>query len=804
MSATSEERLEGQFEKISQELSKDGHTDTSQPNCETTESSPAKHKVTRWLSAAGHEDWLFVFDNLDDIKVDINRFLPDSVSGSVIITTRDRRLASSVASSAIELKEMYSLDAERLLLRSHSAFTSRNDTSWKTPENHPEYPSIKQIIRELHSFPLAVDQAAAFIRENAPLRFSEYLKYLTPRSEDRELLMRFKEVNPKYPESIMTTWEISLPHIEATHPRASKILQLLGFLGHTGISEILLKTATKAKPWGFAKAIEYRELSPEWLSNLSYLEDNAGFRLSIGVLVSLSLVSRDMSHSVPELSVHPLVHEWIRVRLNSMPHQQARFSISAAMVLYQSFPISLVINPHDTTQHASQELSIAIDENMLNIESVIENLKDYCSTNIEIPIESNCLIGTICLVFLQRPSPSIGMIKNLTRTLIKLSKNANQSIKCLLEMLPIAFRWLETTESNASSTDLLSNIIKYLKLSDVIRICDESALPSFLMILIVILQICERLHSKDIHEGSNHKYVEMVGFGEKNAVELESRQLQKIYFFNETQRKLEVEFLTTLQSQLCPRPDSSPLRYRIGLFIDYRLGLVATNEEYWKVSTKIITHDICSPRCPHDPDDELRVPEASTRGQACQMLEHLSYGDRLAYLGPAIKLHFERSKYPDFERLVKIWGVAFYECEKALDMELTTLAEGSDDPYCGTNWSRHKYMSSAGGRSGIFQNPTKGPVKDLSRPLDYIWRNVTKIAKAISNSNICWTFSGCDSNSGRPLSLAERQCAFKLLHHAVKLSSKLRAQTGPNFIYFKVSDRPLLLPLDTRKIYLEI
>jgi len=30
---------------------------------------------------------------------------------------------------------------------------------------------------------------------------------------NRELLMRFEEVNPKYPESVMTTWEISLRYL---------------------------------------------------------------------------------------------------------------------------------------------------------------------------------------------------------------------------------------------------------------------------------------------------------------------------------------------------------------------------------------------------------------------------------------------------------------------------------------------------------------------------------------------------------------------------------------------------------------
>ena len=45
-----------------------------------------------WLISPGHEGWLLVLDNLDDISFDIGRYLPLGAAGSVIITTRDRRL----------------------------------------------------------------------------------------------------------------------------------------------------------------------------------------------------------------------------------------------------------------------------------------------------------------------------------------------------------------------------------------------------------------------------------------------------------------------------------------------------------------------------------------------------------------------------------------------------------------------------------------------------------------------------------------------------------------------------------------
>ena len=60
------------------------------------------------------------------------------------------------------------------------------------------------------------------------------------------------------------------------------------------------------------------------------LRDDVGFRVAIGALTSLALIHKDVSG--PTLHVHPLVHEWIRGRLNSSPRQQAKFTIAATLI----------------------------------------------------------------------------------------------------------------------------------------------------------------------------------------------------------------------------------------------------------------------------------------------------------------------------------------------------------------------------------------------------------------------------------------------------------------------------------------
>ena len=239
VSARNAIEIESGFQEIADKLllvrSADGRVSQTRPVL-TAAASPAVNLRTPpdgvdllrdWMLMPGHEDWLLVLDNFDDIQVKIDRFLPVGASGSVLITTRDRNVIGSVATTGFALTAMDSLDAERLFLQIQSIGIERNQ---QRSNSDPERQALGQILAELQYFPLAIDQAASFIRENSPMTLREYLTYLKPRSIDRERLLRFKQANPTYPDSVMTTWEISLQYLERTQPRACWILQLLGFL----------------------------------------------------------------------------------------------------------------------------------------------------------------------------------------------------------------------------------------------------------------------------------------------------------------------------------------------------------------------------------------------------------------------------------------------------------------------------------------------------------------------------------------------------------------------------------------------
>jgi hypothetical protein len=70
----------------------------------------------RWFSN-NQEDWLLFYDNADDPKIDLNRFIPQCTHGNIIITTRNPGLCiyAGAQSAVSDIEEG---DGLALLLKS--------------------------------------------------------------------------------------------------------------------------------------------------------------------------------------------------------------------------------------------------------------------------------------------------------------------------------------------------------------------------------------------------------------------------------------------------------------------------------------------------------------------------------------------------------------------------------------------------------------------------------------------------------------------------------------------------------------
>lgn len=212
--------------------------------------------VQEWLRDSRKGGWILVLDNADDAgylfesavaSVDAQAdgvesihkrlidYLPTSEHGSIIITTRTRKVALRVIDerNMIVIQPMASQLAVLLLER---RLGSREDAL-----------VAQELVAELEHMPLAISQAAAYISQRRPrCSTQEYLAKLRKSSASTTRLLLNADTNETRRDrdaqnSIMLTWEISFEHVRKVRSSAADLLSLMSFFNHQGIPMSVLQ-----------------------------------------------------------------------------------------------------------------------------------------------------------------------------------------------------------------------------------------------------------------------------------------------------------------------------------------------------------------------------------------------------------------------------------------------------------------------------------------------------------------------------------------------------------------------------------
>jgi hypothetical protein len=161
------------------------------------------------------------------------KFLPRSPNGSIIITTRDKRVGDRLAERAktITVPPMTKREADDLLQLTVSLQSGFDEVE------------SKELLEALGYLSLAITQAAAFINENA-ITVAEYLDvFYSDDSELQELLSQDLGDSRRdldIQNSIVRTWKLSFDQISRQKPRAAELLSLMSVLDRQGIPKTLL------------------------------------------------------------------------------------------------------------------------------------------------------------------------------------------------------------------------------------------------------------------------------------------------------------------------------------------------------------------------------------------------------------------------------------------------------------------------------------------------------------------------------------------------------------------------------------
>ncbi|KAI8930569.1 hypothetical protein NX059_012179 [Plenodomus lindquistii] len=212
--------------------------------------------VHDWLRDAKNGRWLLVLDNADDAAVlfltdggalqqHLSRYIPSSGYGSVLVTSRTKRAATQVVedSDIIPIEPMHDAAAHALLRK-------------KLREVDVEDDSIAKLATTLDHMPLALVQAAAYIRERAPrCSVRQYLEEYR-QSDSRKTSLLNREAghlrrDKSASNSVLITWQISFDHIQSTRQSAAGLLSLMSFFDRQGIQEGLLRGQSSTADEGF-------------------------------------------------------------------------------------------------------------------------------------------------------------------------------------------------------------------------------------------------------------------------------------------------------------------------------------------------------------------------------------------------------------------------------------------------------------------------------------------------------------------------------------------------------------------------
>ena len=250
-----------------------------------------KQLVKDRMSEKDMGPWLLIVDNADDIDMVFRQahdesgtralidYLPFSLQGTIIFTTRNRIAAvKQAAKNTIHLEMMHADDAKKLFENSISRQQALADIN-----------ATEQLLDLLGCLPLAIIQAAAYINEN-DITTSEYKDlYNDNETEIMKILSEDFEDQGRYratKNSIATTWLISLYQIKHRSPLAIELLSFMACLANQNIPQSLLFPAPSRK-----EGIE-----------------------AIGALTAYSFVNKQECGQL--FSIHRLVHlamrNWLR------------------------------------------------------------------------------------------------------------------------------------------------------------------------------------------------------------------------------------------------------------------------------------------------------------------------------------------------------------------------------------------------------------------------------------------------------------------------------------------------------------
>jgi tetratricopeptide (TPR) repeat protein len=285
--------------------------------------------VKRWLQ--DHQGWLLIFDNADNLAI-LRDFLPQQAKGHIVLTTRAYALGG--LAQRVEVEHMGPEEGALFLLRRAGLLTSEGALSDAPPS---DVMAAKAFCELVGGLPLALDQAGAYIEE-VSCSVQEYMALF--RVRQAELLKRRGGAASDHPESLATTFALSLHKVQQANLASADLLRVLSFLQPDELPEELLTLgAAELGP----------VLQPVVADPLHYHE-------ALKELFRFSLVHRDSATKT--LTLHRLTQAVVKDTLSES--EQREWARRVVLMLCRVFPNPRYYTNWDLCQRCLPQAEVAV------------------------------------------------------------------------------------------------------------------------------------------------------------------------------------------------------------------------------------------------------------------------------------------------------------------------------------------------------------------------------------------------------------------------------------------------------------
>ncbi|PSN62805.1 hypothetical protein BS50DRAFT_624595 [Corynespora cassiicola Philippines] len=246
-------------------------------------------------------EWLLVMDNYDDPGSfkNIMDYMPKSEHGRILITSRDPdtwRLGKHIPLAPLDEQ-----DAVHLLLVCADIHPDQDKQGYGA-----------DIVRRLGYLPLAIDQAGSYIRDQGGA--TALATFLRDYEEEKSRIWKSQPTTwDDHAKTVFTTWELAFSRIDKSpveKPGVAEFIHTLGYFHHENISESLFQSAADFEdspgssfPWDAL----FKKADGSW-SHFNF-KDIAVFVKKLGLVSTFF-----ETEGTVQLSLHPLVGDWLRVR----------------------------------------------------------------------------------------------------------------------------------------------------------------------------------------------------------------------------------------------------------------------------------------------------------------------------------------------------------------------------------------------------------------------------------------------------------------------------------------------------------